>query len=182
LTLSNVGDLHLAINSRFTLNPSQIPDFNAFTPLEWVRARLPKRLLVQVGHNHGLYQIGSQADDVAFDQPGGDRLHGDYWSQWQNLANELARLPAEIGVIVVALLPKIGAVANLDPRETDRVGGYAPTYGPIFSVSTAILTGKRLTAIDQAIQDGNKRIRDIVTEAALVQGSLLWTDDHRKSS
>jgi hypothetical protein len=166
LPLDKLGDLHLAINGRFTLNPSQDPTFNDFTPLDWVQARRPRRLLVQIGHNHGLYQIGSQADDVAFDQPGGDGSHGDYWSQWETLASKLASLPADVERILVALLPKIGAVANLEPRESDRENGYAPSYGPVLSVSTAILPGERLAAIDQSIQQANQRIRTIVTNAA----------------
>jgi hypothetical protein len=167
LPLSSVGDLHLAINGRFTLNPSQDPAFNDFTPIEWVRVRRPQRLLVQIGHNHGLYQIGSEAQDVAFDQPGGDQLHGDYWSQWQTLAAALAGLPADVSTIVVVLLPKVGAVANLAPREeAERENGYAPTYGPVLSVSTAVLAGERLAAIDQAIREANTRIREIVGNAA----------------
>src|SRR5262249_27157687 len=109
LQLSTLGDLHRAINGRFVLNPSQNPAFDGFTPVDWVRARRPQRLLVQIGHNHGLYLIGSEAKDVPFDQPGGDGLHGDFWSQWQTLAANLADLPAEVGTIIVALLPKVGA-------------------------------------------------------------------------
>jgi uncharacterized membrane protein len=174
IPIKRIGDLHLAINGRFTLNPSQDADFNDLTPLGWVRARLPRRLLVQIGHNHGLYQIGSQAQDVDFDQSGADELHGDhgsYWSQWQKLAEELASLPPDIGTIVVVLLPKVGAVANLDPRETDRANGYAPTYGPVFSTSTDILSGERLAAIDQNLRAANDRIRQIVTDAATAAGT-----------
>jgi hypothetical protein len=171
IPLERIGDLHLAINGRFTLNPSQNPEFADLTPLDWVRARRPRRLLVQVGHNHGLYEIGSQARDVAFDQPGGDGLHGDYWAQWQTLAEGLAGLPAEVGTVLVALLPKVGAVANLQPREVDRVNGYAPTYGPVFSVSADVLPGERLAAIDQGIRDANARIREILGKAATAAGT-----------
>jgi hypothetical protein len=172
LSLETLGDLHLAVNGRFTLNPSRQEAFSGFTPLDWVRARRPKRLLVQIGHNHGLYRIGSRAEDVAFDQPGGDGLHGDYWTQWTTLATHLAELPAEVGAVLVALLPKVGAVANLEPREAGRSDdGYAPTYGPVFSDSTAILPGERLAAIDRDIQAANGRIREIVTAAADAAGT-----------
>jgi hypothetical protein len=171
LSIDSVGDLHLAIDGRFVLNPSQDPAFNDLTPLGWVRARLPRRLLVQIGHNHGLYRIGSAAEDVPFDQPGGDGMHGDYWQQWQTLAAALAGLPAAVGAIVVALLPKVGAVANLQPREDQRVNGYAPTYGPILSLSTAVLPGDRLAAIDRAIHDANDRIQQIVMGAANAAGT-----------
>jgi hypothetical protein len=56
-------------------------------------------------------------------------------------------------------------------RETDRVNGYAPSYGPVLSVSTAILSGERLAAIDQAIQQANQRIRQIVMDAATATGT-----------
>src|SRR5581483_233885 len=91
----------------------------------------------------------------------------------------LAGLPAEVETILVALLPKIGAVAGLDPRESRRENGYAPSYGPVLSVSTAILAGGRLAAIDQAIQDANHRIRELVTAAVTPAGSarrLLFLD------
>jgi hypothetical protein len=171
LQLGNIGDLHRCINAKFTLNPSQDPDFDDFSPLDWVRARRPRRLLVQIGHNHGLYQIGSEAQDVAFDQPGGDGFHGDFWSQWQTLATALANLPTEVGTIVVALLPKIGAVANLTPREDSRANGYAPTYGPVLSVSTSILAGPRLAEIDNAVRAANNRIQQIVLNAATANGT-----------
>ena len=41
------------------------------------------------------------------------------------LANRLARLPTEIAIILVVLLPKVGAVANLNPQDDDRSNGYA---------------------------------------------------------
>src|SRR6266849_2046327 len=37
LHADSLGDLHRAINGRFTLNPSADPAFNDFTPLDWVR-------------------------------------------------------------------------------------------------------------------------------------------------
>jgi hypothetical protein len=170
IPLDSVGDLHLAINGRFTLNPSQDPAFNDLTPIDWVRARKPRRLLVQIGHNHGLYEIGSMARDVPFDQPG-DQVHGTYWEQWETLARALASLPAEVETILVALLPKVGAVANLQPREVDRANGYAPTYGPTFSVSTDVLSGERLAAIDGQIREANGRIQDTLNQAAAEAGS-----------
>src|SRR5438105_4887547 len=33
--LHTLAELHLAINARFTLNPSQDPAFDSFTPLDW---------------------------------------------------------------------------------------------------------------------------------------------------
>jgi hypothetical protein len=162
--LDRLPDLHLPINARFTLNPSQDPAFNAFTPLDWVRERQPHLLIVQVGHNHGLYKIGSNAENVSFEQ-------GDYWDQWQELARRLAQLPAEVEGILVALLPKVSAVANLHPQDDDRSDGYAGAYDPVFSVSTSLLAGTDLASIDANLRKANARIQTILTEAHTAVGA-----------
>lgn len=171
LPLSAYGDLHIAINGRFTLNPSQDPAFDGFTMLDWVRAREPETLLVQIGHNHGLYTIGSEAKDVSFTQ--GDAAHGDYFAQWGRLAAELAALPATVTAILVVLLPKVGGVANLRPRGVERPGGYAPTYEAEFSGSPAVLPGARLAEIDAAVRAANDTIRQTVLSAAGAAGARL---------
>jgi hypothetical protein len=163
--VQKLADLHLPINARFTLNPSQDPAFANFTPLDWVRERKPHVLVVQIGHNHGLYQIGEDAaTDVSFDQ-------GDYWDEWQELATRLAQLPAEIETILVALLPKVGAVANLHPQDDDRRDGYADAYSPTFSVSPSVLAGTDLASIDGKIHTGNARIQTILKDAHTAAGA-----------
>lgn len=82
--IKGVGDLHISINGRFTLNPSQNPAFDNFSALDWVRERKPELLVVQIGHNHGLYEVGSRAVAVEIDQE--DTGHGTYWAQWTRLA------------------------------------------------------------------------------------------------
>lgn len=75
---SDIGTLHLGINGRYVLNPSQNPAFENLTPLMWVQARQPKRLFIQIGHNNGLYAIGADADpqrlDFTQDNPNGDKF------------------------------------------------------------------------------------------------------------
>ena len=169
------GDLHLAINARFTLNPSRNSELDDLTPIGWVAKRRPKTLLVQVGHNHGLYRVGADAEVTGtpaetFTQPGGAG-HAPYYDQWQELARQLAALPAEVGTIVVTLLPKVGAVASLRPRGVERHDGYAETYEPVLSVSTNILEGQILRAIDDEIRKANDRIRGILHDAASAAGN-----------
>jgi hypothetical protein len=157
--LENLAGLHLPINARFTLNPSQDPAFADLTPLGWVQLRQPRMLIVQVGHNHGLYQIGEDADaTVSF-------ATGDYWDEWQQLADRLAQLPAAVETILVALLPKVGAVANLRPQDEDRTAGYADSYDPVFSASARLMAGTDLAAIDGAIRDGNARLQALLKDA-----------------
>ena len=151
-------DLHVAIDARFVLNPSQDPAFAGFSAIDWVRERKPEILIVQAGHNHGLYAIGSLAELADVDGPDPERPEqGSYWDQWTNLAKKLADLPAEIGTILVALLPKVGAVANLQPQGSSRIDGYADTYQPVFAVSTSVLSGADLKNVALAQAKAEKK-------------------------
>src|SRR6266853_1569449 len=100
--IQTIGDLHIAINGRFTLNPSQDPAYDQFTPIDWVRSRLPKRLFVQIGHNHGLYGIGADAKNCRFD--GDDQNKKTFRESFEQLAGELGKLPRDVETIVVCLL------------------------------------------------------------------------------
>ncbi|MBO0698256.1 MAG: hypothetical protein J2P46_07675 [Zavarzinella sp.] len=50
--LARIGDLHIAIDGRFVLNPSFDPAFAGFTQLDWVRERRPELLVVEIGTGH----------------------------------------------------------------------------------------------------------------------------------
>jgi GDSL-like Lipase/Acylhydrolase len=166
LDLSNVGKLHLAINGRFVLNPSQDPQLSGMTPLDWVEARVPKRVLFQCGHNNGLYAIGADADpaNVNFTQPNdnGD----DFYASFNKIAVRLAMLPDAVQQIAVLLLPKVGAVANLAPSDNSREDGYAPYYSAAFSTSKTMLSGKALSGVDLNIAAANAKLRQIFSDAA----------------
>jgi hypothetical protein len=169
IRLETLGDLHISLNARFTLNPAQSADFANFTPLDWVRHREPEILALQIGHNHGLFSVGFSADDKGITN--GDPVHGGYFEQWQKLADGLATLPDTVQSILVTLLPKVGATGNLKPRGDERVNGYAPFYEPVLSTHTTVLLGPRLGEIDQEIRQVNQKIQDIVTNAAKATGS-----------
>jgi hypothetical protein len=164
LDLSNVGKLHLDINGRFVLNPSQDPQFNGLTPLDWVEARQPKRLIFQCGHNNGLYAIGADANpaNLNFTEPNdnGD----DFYGSFTKIAARLAAVPEPLQVVVL-LLPKVGAVANLAPSDNSRVNGYAPYYSAAFSTSKTTLSGPILSQVDGNIAAANAKLRQIFTDA-----------------
>lgn len=165
-----IGALHLAINGRYTLNPSQDARFAGFTPLDWVRARLPRRLFMQIGHNNGLYAIGSSASDKPFDAPN-DNGDG-FYASFERLGAELAALPADVGLIACLLLPRVGAVANLRPRSAVRdAKGYAESYEPVFATTGNTFTGARMAEIDAAIHAANDKIRATLTTAAEKRGN-----------
>ena len=156
----DVGDLHLAINARFTLNPSQDPAYATYSPMDWVRARQPKRLIIHAGHNHGLYSVGGDGLDVSVTQ-------GNFWQDFQRLASQVALLPDVVGQIIVVLLPKVGSVANLAAVGSQRdAQGYASSYEPVFSLSPASLTAAEIEAIDNSIHTTNDNIIKLFQQAA----------------
>ncbi len=159
IPLSKVGDLHLAINARFTLNPSQDPAYANLSPMGWVAMRQPKRLIVHVGHNHGLYSVGGDGLDVSVTQ-------GSFWQDFGRLATALAALPNSIEQIVIVLLPKVGATANLKPVGTNRTNGYADQYDPVFATASTSLSGEQLSKIDQSIVAANAQIIALMNTAA----------------
>jgi hypothetical protein len=169
LSVKAVGDLHVAVNARFTLNPTGAPAFAEFTMLDWVRARLPETLLVQIGHNHGLYEVGARAAARPVD--GTDAAYGSFWEQWARLAGELAALPPEVGTIAIVLLPKVGAVANLRAHGPNRTNGYADAYDPVFAPAAGRLTGAELAAVDAQVRAANERVRALVLGAATATGT-----------
>jgi hypothetical protein len=162
----DIGNLHLAINGRFVLNPSQDPNFVSMTPINWVEARLPKRLFVQIGHNNGLYSIGADADPAKLDFTQPNQNGDSFFDSFRIIANKIASLPADVECIVVALLPKVGSVANLMPTDNSRQNGYAEYYGPTFSISKTLLFGTALAGVDAQIAATNGTIQQIFREAA----------------
>jgi hypothetical protein len=54
-------DLHVGINSGFVLNPLGKKEYAAYNMLKWVEVRKPRNLVVHMGHNDGLYEIGGDA-------------------------------------------------------------------------------------------------------------------------
>jgi hypothetical protein len=137
--------------------------------MEWVRQRLPRRLFVQIGHNHGLYSIGADAKNVPFD--GIDQNGKTFRESFEALAKQLGDLPGDVQQIVCLFLPKVGAVANLRPQDSSREGGYSESYEPVFSTSKEVLTGKQLSEIDTRIRNVNLELKQILVNA--IQGTRL---------
>jgi hypothetical protein len=166
VNVGDIGKLHLAIDGRFVLNPSQDPKYANMTPIDWVLARLPKRLSVQIGHNNGLYSIGADANPAQLNFTQNNQNGDGFLDSFRIIANALASLPAEVQSIVIVLLPKVGAVANLMPVGNGRQNGYAEYYVPTFSISKTMLSGTALAAVDSQIAATNGTIQQIFISAA----------------
>ncbi len=59
-----LGDSFTYANATFVLNPMRDDCVEKMTPLEQVELRRPKRLLINIGSNNGLYKIAFQGTDV----------------------------------------------------------------------------------------------------------------------
>ncbi|CAG8866451.1 hypothetical protein PS861_01468 [Pseudomonas fluorescens] len=164
--LDNISDLHVAINGKYVLNPQNHPEFNDFSPLKWVEARQPEILLIQSGHNHGLFEFGFKGNPGLDITQGEDREGRDYFEQWKVVAQRIAKLPAATRQIVVMLLPKVSGVAALLPMSSDRQEGYAEAYFPRLLPGAARLAGTLVASADRKVAEVNQRIQQIFLEAA----------------
>jgi hypothetical protein len=168
--LARAGDLHLPINARFVLNPQQKSEYMDFSPLDWVEKRQPETLLVHCGHNHGLFAFGFEARDQS-SVTQGDHDGLDYFGQWKKVADRLAALPPSVKNILVVLLPKVGAVAALNPTSNQRLNGYAPFYEPRIIPTSRTLAGTRVAEVDAMVREANEQIEKTVRNSAKAAGT-----------
>lgn len=152
--------LYEAINVSFLLNPSNDPAsvFADKTPLEIVAQRQPKRLLVNIGINDGIWTICLLATGDQFNP---DSIATDMHDLGVRLAD--MRAAGQIDRVYLNLLPKPSCVANLmprvDPGRLPRGADYFPEYlGRLGQIGG--LSGADMKALDGSVRDLNQRIAD----------------------
>ncbi|TVR49436.1 MAG: hypothetical protein EA425_12265 [Puniceicoccaceae bacterium] len=153
-----LGDLHLAVNARYVLNPSNHSEYMEWTQLDWVKARQPRHLIVHLGHNNGLYPIGSEADASLWEELWG-RPPRPALERYRAILHRIKADCPQTRVIVLGL-PKVGAVANLmpDPDLPPPPGAdYHLRYETVFP-QPGELSGEGLRAIDASIATVNARL------------------------
>jgi lysophospholipase L1-like esterase len=177
LDFAALAALYEAINTSFLLNPSRDPqsEWADKTPLEIVAARRPKRLLVNIGINDGLWTVCLQAIKTEFDPAA-------IAADMRDLGARLAAIKAagQVDQIYLNLMPKASCVANLMPRrDPDRPPGgtgYYPEYlGRLGQLGG--LTAGDMEAIDQEILALNQTIRDDL-EGLFPNGGLSFVDTY----
>ena len=152
-----IGELHLAINAGFVLNPHGLRKYADWTMLDWVDARRPKRLLVHMGHNNGLYPIGSNAEFVDLEEK--------TLPAYKRMIDEIMAVTKVTQQVIFLLLPKVSAVANLEIVGDGRDDhGYGPRYRPVFSTSLNEFTGAQMRAVDEMIKKVNRALRDHIRQ------------------
>jgi len=165
----NLAALFFAFNTRFLLNPTGDPQAPALTPLGIVAERRPARLLISIGANNGLWNMGFAAD-ASTGQPGGpigDPFDQQDMSDLNKFFDELRALPADVKHIYLNALPLPSQVADMmpvpdvsdDPSAKPGPGNYYAHYENRFGFNYNVLTGAQVKANDALVTAVNARVR-----------------------
>ena len=164
----NWGGLELnrivqSLNARFTLNPSGKPRYRGLTQVDLVAARRPKRLLINIGSNNGLWEMVFEANptgQISMKQ------------ELQVLAQKLNALPPEVANIYFNSLGVPSTVPNLMPmpdhQEWERKpgpGAYYDRYENRFGFEYGTMTGAQLERLDARVATANEEARQILRAA-----------------
>jgi hypothetical protein len=120
--LASLASLFFYFNSRFLLNPTGDPARKAESPFDVVRRRLPKRLLISIGANNGLWNMafsaeacpGLWADDSAPFGPSDE-------AEYLEFVQQVLSLPPEVQHIYILALPLAGTPGALMPLPDDAL-------------------------------------------------------------
>jgi hypothetical protein len=171
----DVAGLIFGATARFVLNPSNNPEYQQMTQLDWVALRKPKRLLVDIGSNNGLWDMCFNGDPASkfyfgkdYQATSGDP---DDFTQIEELADALNRLPPEIEVIYYNNQGRPRCVPNLMPLpdmvewETHPGEGYFDLYENRMALSMTYnrMTGAQMKALDDYVARINDKIQQIVS-------------------
>ena len=164
--------LHMAINTRFLLDPADTGLFDGMAPIDLVEARQPYRLLVNIGPNHGLIDL-TQAGSW-------DPRDGGVHNQLNELPDKIAafapylkNLGAGVRYIYFNNLPKPSTVPNLMPVHGDdhdrrtRPGmlfdGYENRLGGLNDYR--VYAKAEMREIDKFVSAINARVAEVLKQA-----------------
>ncbi len=156
-------DLYMALNTAFVLNPTGEPELDDLTQLEQVASRQPKRLLINIGNNEGLFGIGLSA---SFSRRNLQQLRT-IPALAKELAGVLKTHCADVGKFYFNTLLRPRALANLAPR-TDQEMFNPPPRGGYFKRYVARLGSMNGMSGDQMKEFDNEVAKiNRATEAAM---------------
>lgn len=201
----NVADLYYGVNSRFTLNPSNEPAFENMTQLDWVAERQPVQLLVNIGSNNGLWDMCFNAQPTtkfyfgkAYGVNEGLPHEDDDFTQIEELADHLAKLPPDVKEIYFNSLGRPRCVGNLmpigntgHPQHDDYLVWYEhpgeeyfDQYENRFALSPNIygrISASDMKAMDEYVADTNARIQSILRRVVTGR-TLTFVDMYKELS
>src|SRR5271165_1659288 len=154
MAINQLPKLYQALNTCFVLNP-QRNNADARTAIDILAAAKPKRLLINIGINDGLWTLLLMGDASDY------QTRIDPTAAMATLARALSDKCGDIENFYINLFPKPSAIANLMPRTDDESpnGGYFSQYlGRL--IQAGGIPGTTMQAIDDWVNtDLNPRIR-----------------------
>lgn len=170
--------LYEALNSSFLLNPGNdaTSPWADKTPLEIVALRRPRRLLVNIGVNDGIWTICLEARKDGFEP---DTIATDMYDLGVRL-HEL-KAAGQVDTIYLNLMPKPSCIANLmprtDPSRPPGANGYFPEYlGRLGQLGG--LAGADMKRLDESVVSLNQRIHDDLAGLFADTGGLAFVDTY----
>ena len=158
-----LGMIVQSLNARFTLNPSKQRNLRGMTQVGMVTARRPKRLLVNIGSNNGLWEI-------AFEAKPGARMK--FKRDLKILARQLNALPPDVEQIYFNSLGLPSTVPNLMPVpdhvEWDHKPGpgkYFDRYENRFGFDYGTITAAQMAKLDAHVAKVNSEAEKILRDA-----------------
>jgi len=150
-SVGDVGSLHYSLNTAFLLNPSVVNELDDLTPVDLVALRKPKRLLVNIGSNEGIFMGGLLAryDDATRQSIAA--IPGKMVALAQQMIARFGDYMPQ--TIVFNTLVRPSAIANLTPRPfsatPDKDGYFERYYGNL--VNSSNVAGSLIRAFDEQI-------------------------------
>ncbi len=176
LDVNDLANLYMALNGSFLLNPRNDTSLSVgkMSPVDIVGLRRPKRLLVNVGVNDGIWTICLEASKDQFKPD-------EIFAHIQTLGTKLLALRTSGAVdrIYFNSLPKPSTVANLmpprNPRSCPDGSGYYPYYVGRLGMQGG-LTGAEVSQLDNSVADLNSKIRGYLTNLFSAIGGFEFVD------
>ncbi len=166
----HLADLFFAFNTRFILNPSGDPNTPALAPIDIAAQRRPKRLIVSIGANNGLWTMAVAATAcTAIDQPTGPFSTADL-AQAQTFIEKLQALPPEIEHIYINTLPYPSDTATMMPTDDDDLdnkpgpGKFYAKYENRFGFNYNQLTAAQVAQNNSLVDQVNARVAGFATD------------------
>lgn len=174
-----------AINGAYVLNPMRNDCIDGLSPIEQVELRRPKRVLINIGSNNGIWKVAfGYATSLTQPYRRRDRdpetrtiisdLTEAYLTDMKSIVERLNKVPGLRYVYINGLMPPSRA-GNMMPADRSGVllqnpkpvgsDGYYEFYRPVFSLgSVHVVQGSWLKDADILVKKVNARLRETLDE------------------
>jgi lysophospholipase L1-like esterase len=173
-----LSDMWYSLNVCFTLNPHRREEQMERSQLDQVVDRRPKRLLVNIGSNEGLFS-GAFLGDIG---AANTSLQAGM-AKMRVLAEKLAELPRDTEHIVFNSLIRPRTATNLMPADKDTINypndRYFDAYGPWLFSDQQNIPGSQLKSFDDLVQYQNGEVHNLLQQK--LGSRLVYVDLYEMS-